>query len=84
MPQIEDSVASETAGELSIGDSAQGSSCATTTPRDSSSVSPDDVPATSVQVGSWKGWAELENDPVRIYHCEVSVAPRLMLAPGDF
>jgi len=67
MSQIESSATVETNAEVSTGDSAQGGSFATTTPRDSASVSPDDVPATSVQIGSWKGWAELENDPVRIY-----------------
>ena len=65
MPTDGDTTALQTEGDAAMGDSAQASSSATSTPRDTASPSTDDVIMDSTHIGSWGGWAELENDPVR-------------------
>jgi len=37
---------------------------------DSVSASRDEMPAGSGHVASWSGWAELENDPVKLIHAD--------------
>ncbi|EXJ89785.1 hypothetical protein A1O3_02852 [Capronia epimyces CBS 606.96] len=44
--------------------STQASSVAASSCEDTGSMSTDDIVASSNQAGSWRGWAELENDPV--------------------
>ncbi|EXJ73275.1 uncharacterized protein A1O5_03035 [Cladophialophora psammophila CBS 110553] len=65
MPATEDiAVSGSTADALPEGDPSQQSSRATSTPQDTASTTTEDgVPATH-QTFSWKGWAEIENDPV--------------------
>ncbi|ETI25273.1 hypothetical protein G647_04648 [Cladophialophora carrionii CBS 160.54] len=57
-------VASPSVAGPPTGDSVQESSLAASTPCDTASVSTDDIPVDDTRTGSWKGWAELENDPV--------------------
>lgn len=47
-----------------VGDATQESSRATSSLRNTPSLSTDDIQTSDGQTESWKGWAELENDPV--------------------
>ncbi|KIW69380.1 hypothetical protein PV04_05260 [Phialophora macrospora] len=65
MPFDEKIVASPlTVADPPTDESVQESSLANSTPHDTASVSTEDIPVDGTQTGSWKGWAELENDPV--------------------
>jgi hypothetical protein len=71
MPQTDNNTGLQTVVDAPPGGSAQGSSVATSTPRDTTSPSTDGLIHDSMEAGSWKGWAELENDPVRAFPSSV-------------
>ncbi|KAJ9611605.1 hypothetical protein H2200_004789 [Cladophialophora chaetospira] len=64
MPTNGDLAALRIEGDAAMGDSGQALSMATSTPRDTVSPSTDDAAMDTTPLGSWSGWAELENDPV--------------------
>ncbi len=69
MPIDGDIAAFQAVGDVSVNETPT-SSLATSTPRDTASPSTDGVVHDLTQISSWKGWAELENDPVCLLtHC---------------
>ncbi|OQV03432.1 hypothetical protein CLAIMM_08478 [Cladophialophora immunda] len=65
MPAPENVAISEAAAEVRPeADPVQESSGAASTPLDTTSTTTDDVALARNQTSSWKGWAEIENDPV--------------------
>ncbi len=64
MPTDGDILAVQIEDDAAMGGSARAGSLATSTPRDTASPSTDDTVMDTAPIGSWSGWAELENDPV--------------------
>ncbi|KIY02789.1 uncharacterized protein Z520_01254 [Fonsecaea multimorphosa CBS 102226] len=65
MPSAENVAISKPEADVPTeGDAVQESSGAASTPLDTTSTTTEDVTLANDPLGSWKGWAEIENDPV--------------------